>query len=166
MTRLAEHTSPDSFPSCFNTSSNDDDDDDALLRKLLDEYHVLLRESEENSDGMCREALRLGDALVADIRAEADFPPDYLENVEQKVTALRGQLGAVERDSKKLHRRHEYLKAKRRFYDRLKAVESGVGEKVTERLEDEVRRLKREANEVTLLPGAVEDPGNRIKDDE
>ncbi len=81
--------------------------------RLLQECHVLLREAEENgSEGMCGEALSLGEALAGQIRSEEDFPPDYLANVEDKVAGLRAGLSAAEGAARALGDRAEFVRGR------------------------------------------------------
>ncbi len=81
--------------------------------RLLQECHVLLREAEENgSEGMCGEALSLGEALAGQIRSEEDFPPDYLANVEDKVAGLRAGLSAAEGAARALGERAEFVRGR------------------------------------------------------
>ncbi len=180
----------ESFPRrCY-----DDDSPEASANEseLLNEYHVLLREADENVDGMCKEALARGRDLIAEIQTEQDFPPDYLANVTEKVDALKVQLESVERNSKKLHNRLEYLRKKREFYSELKSTSHRISlmekcvavrkqnddenqSRVLEELESKdlerkpvgeaVQQVKRLAGEVALHPGAFEDPSNRVKED-
>ena len=47
------------------------------------------------SEGVAKEALDLGQSLISQIRTEEDYPPDYLNNVEEKVNHLQEALRKV-----------------------------------------------------------------------
>ncbi len=163
----------------------------------MNEYHVLLREAEENAEGMCKEALVLGEDLITKIKEEDDFPQDYLANVQDKVNSLKQGLGSIESDGRKLADRLAFLRAKQRLYlkleklfrefevlqawstkhgeaeeeEKLEGVER-LAKELSERWESsrktidpEIPSVKQLAGEVTLLPGAFEDPSNRVKED-
>jgi len=154
----------------------------------LDELHVLVREAEENAEGMCAEAVALGRALAAQIRTEAGFPPDYLENVETKSSLLSDGLNRVERDTEAVARRLAYLRGKRDYRKRVGQLwqevlqaEKWTKEKRPQPSEADVRRaaelrlrlapevaldLKRKAGQLALHAVAPEDEDlGGVKDD-
>ena len=47
------------------------------------------------SDGVAKEALELGQSLISQIQTEEDYPPDYLNNVKEKVGHLEDALSKV-----------------------------------------------------------------------
>ena len=102
---------PESFPS--------QELNDVELNRLLDEYHVLLLEIEENLDGMCKAAVLIGKALMERIKAERDFPSNYLETVASKVKKVEEQMSKVAESGRKLRERLDYLKGKKKFYESL-----------------------------------------------
>ena len=143
---------------------------------------------------MCQDAVDQGDDLITEITAQDDFPPDYLSNISEKVNSLKSALGSVDRMSRRLEERSDYLKCKRKFYSEfgelsdkvsgldhwlktevIKESDEDVSSEVLEQfakyksmlssMESVIQDLKSLASEVTLHPGASEDPSNRIKAD-
>lgn len=116
--------------------------------RLLQECHVLLREAEENgSEGMCGEALSLGEALAGQIRSEEDFPPDYLANVEDKVAGLRAGLSAAEGAARALGDRAEFVRGR----GELRARAEGLLDELAGLEEWLLRRKEEGADPLGLL---------------
>ena len=61
----------------------------------LSDLERLESELSEVSQGTAREALDLGQSLITQIRTEEDYPPDYLNNVQEKVDHLREVISKV-----------------------------------------------------------------------
>ena len=107
-----------------------------------------------------------------EIKSEEDFPPDYLSNVEDKVKELSSQF-----QSYKVQR--EYNALKKSFYVELNKIKDLLKVLDDEKIdnleqcveikrslaskESTIKSIKKLAGEVTLNPGAVEDPSNTVK---
>lgn len=166
-----------------------DDESAALVT-----YQEFLLEIQDHMKGFCQDAVDQGDDLIAEITSQDDFPPDYLSNITEKVNSLKSALGSVRRMSKRLEERSDYLKCKRKFYsefgdlsDKVSGLELWLKANVIKESDEElssevldqcskyksmlssmesvIQDLKSLASEVTLHPGAIEDPSNRIKAD-
>lgn len=138
-------------------------------------------------------AIKLGEDLMNDIQSEQDYPPDYLNNVSEKVALVRQQMSQLEINVPTHANRFSYQQDKLRLYSKLDALQKILAEydqwlqsaeattdsKASKEMVLEITAMKSNiathnqsvntikalANETLLHPGATEDPGNRIKAD-
>ncbi|CAB4069405.1 unnamed protein product [Lepeophtheirus salmonis] len=148
----------------------------AWLHPRLEPSYEIKVDEDISIESEVNKTFELGKDLIRTIISEADFPPDYLENVRFKIKELEALWGYF--DIKR-----QYSSLKSNFYKELASLKKflDVSQKLIESCEDieclrtgkeafikhseTLDSIKRLSKEVALCPGALQDPSSSVKSD-
>ena len=109
-----------------DTIDKDDFSNDAV-QKNFDTVNDLNNQIKEWR-AMIRQAMTLGEKLMGDIQSEENYPPDYLNNVSEKVKQMRDQMNRVETQAPELTNQLAYKLKKAQVYQNLKDLSCVLNE--------------------------------------
>ena len=93
------------------------------VSKMTDNVVELEREV-TNLSGSVNDVLQLGNDLISEIQAEEDYPPDYLNNVTEKVSSMESSLSEIQEKLQATKDRLQFEKWKNRCQSQISSLNS------------------------------------------